>query len=206
MGKKTSPSHTISSINIKITTKIISFNANHQHQRIVQNDLLISVDGNMDQSNKDRSNTLAQLRNVVNDVNVVTQSDKCVNFLTETELIRESVHQVVKQCHPDSIAMSVVARFLAMKHNRESINNSITYCCNGDNGSTINITRFENEHNVKLAIQWCSYPLFIYSLLNSAFRILQAKSLFSLHSSQQVEELHRKQVCNHHGISFIVYR
>jgi alcohol dehydrogenase class IV len=87
MGKKTSPSHTISTINIKITTKIISFNANHQHQRIVQNDLLISVDGNMDQSNKDRSNTLAQLRNVVNDVNVVTQSDKCVNFLTETERI-----------------------------------------------------------------------------------------------------------------------
>jgi tetratricopeptide (TPR) repeat protein len=50
-------------------------------QRIAQNFLLIWVDASIDESSKDCQNTLAQLRSVVNDVNIFTQPDQCMQFL-----------------------------------------------------------------------------------------------------------------------------
>jgi tetratricopeptide (TPR) repeat protein len=50
-------------------------------QRITQNFLLIWVDGSIDEPSKDCQNTLAQLRSIVNDVNIFTQPDQCVQFL-----------------------------------------------------------------------------------------------------------------------------
>ncbi|CAF0714934.1 unnamed protein product [Adineta steineri] len=50
-------------------------------QRIGQNYVLVWVDANIDQTNKDCQNTLTQLRAVVNDVVIFNQSDACVQFL-----------------------------------------------------------------------------------------------------------------------------
>ncbi|CAF1410984.1 unnamed protein product [Adineta steineri] len=54
-------------------------------QRIGQNYVLVWVDANIDQTNKDCQNTLAQLRAVVNDVVIFNQSDACVQFLDKLE-------------------------------------------------------------------------------------------------------------------------
>ncbi|CAF1656913.1 unnamed protein product [Adineta ricciae] len=50
-------------------------------QRMVQNYLLVWVDANIDEKNQDCQNTLTHLRSVVNDVNIYTQPDACVQFL-----------------------------------------------------------------------------------------------------------------------------
>ena len=50
-------------------------------QRIIQGFLLIWVDASIDESNKDCQTTLAQIRGVVNNVNIFTQPDQCIQFL-----------------------------------------------------------------------------------------------------------------------------
>ena len=59
--------------------------ASQPRQRIVQNYVLVWVDAGIDQSNKDNQNTLAQLRSVVNDVTICTQSDQCIQFLNSID-------------------------------------------------------------------------------------------------------------------------
>ncbi|CAF1350022.1 unnamed protein product [Rotaria magnacalcarata] len=54
-------------------------------RRMAQNYLVIWVDGNIDESNDDCQNTLAQLRVVVSDVNVCTIPEQCVEFLNEID-------------------------------------------------------------------------------------------------------------------------
>ncbi|CAF0764713.1 unnamed protein product [Adineta steineri] len=49
--------------------------------QMAQNYLLVWADANIDESNKDCQNTLAQLRAVVNDVFMFTQSNACIQFL-----------------------------------------------------------------------------------------------------------------------------
>jgi tetratricopeptide (TPR) repeat protein len=58
-----------------------SAGAIHPRQRIAQNFLLIWVDASINESKQDCQNTLAQLRSVVNDVNIFTQPDQCMEFL-----------------------------------------------------------------------------------------------------------------------------
>jgi tetratricopeptide (TPR) repeat protein len=60
-------------------------NTTRTRHRIVQNFLLIWVDANIDQSNKDCQNTLAQLRTVVNDVNICTHPEQCIQFLKDVD-------------------------------------------------------------------------------------------------------------------------
>jgi tetratricopeptide (TPR) repeat protein len=55
----------------------------HSRQRITQNFLLIWVDANIDESTENHQSTVAQLRSVVNDVNIFTKWDEAVDFLTE---------------------------------------------------------------------------------------------------------------------------
>jgi hypothetical protein len=55
--------------------------ASSTRKRIVQNFLLVWVDANMDQPNKDCQNTLVQLRSIANDVNIYTEPDQCIQFL-----------------------------------------------------------------------------------------------------------------------------
>ena len=54
-------------------------------QRIVQNFLLVWVDASVDESTSDCQNTLAQLRGVVNDVNIFIQPDQCIQFLNDVQ-------------------------------------------------------------------------------------------------------------------------
>jgi hypothetical protein len=100
---------------------------------------------------------------------------------------------------------------LEIKHNQKSIKNFITYCRNSDYGSLTSITRFEKEYHAQFAIWWYTYPSFIFGLLNSALRLLEADTIinmgFFIHDlHRQIEELHKKQVNSYHGTSFIVHR
>jgi tetratricopeptide (TPR) repeat protein len=63
------------------TTTRASSTTIHNRQRIVQNFLLIWVDASIDQSKKDCQNTLVQLRNIVNDVTICTESEQCIQCL-----------------------------------------------------------------------------------------------------------------------------
>ncbi|CAF0890568.1 unnamed protein product [Adineta ricciae] len=54
---------------------------NQPRQRMVQNYLLVWVDANIDEKNQDCQNTVTHLRSVVNDVNIYTQPDACLQFL-----------------------------------------------------------------------------------------------------------------------------
>jgi tetratricopeptide (TPR) repeat protein len=53
----------------------------HLKQRIVQNYRLIWIDASIDLSQEDYQKTLAQLRDVVNDVEIFTQPNECTHFL-----------------------------------------------------------------------------------------------------------------------------
>ncbi|CAF0771978.1 unnamed protein product [Adineta steineri] len=50
-------------------------------QRMAQNYLLVWVDASIDQTNTDCQNTLTQLRAVINDVTMCSQSNECIEFL-----------------------------------------------------------------------------------------------------------------------------
>ena len=63
------------------TINMTSFTTLHSGQRIVQKFVLVWVDPNIDQPNKDCQNTLAQLQTIGNDVNIYTQPDQCIQFL-----------------------------------------------------------------------------------------------------------------------------
>ncbi|CAF3103640.1 unnamed protein product [Rotaria sp. Silwood2] len=54
-------------------------------QRMAQNFVLIWLDSNNIPDDQICQNSLAQLRNVVNDVNIGTKPDECVDFLTEVD-------------------------------------------------------------------------------------------------------------------------
>ncbi|CAF0779032.1 unnamed protein product [Adineta steineri] len=62
-----------------------SSNIRQPRKRIIQNYLLIWVDASIDQADKDCQNTLAQLKNVVNDVNLCTESDQCIEALNKVD-------------------------------------------------------------------------------------------------------------------------
>lgn len=49
----------------------------------IQNVLLIWLDTNIDDNNADYQNTINQLRRTVNDVNIFTDADPCIDFLTD---------------------------------------------------------------------------------------------------------------------------
>ncbi|CAF1679284.1 unnamed protein product [Rotaria magnacalcarata] len=67
------------------TASCITF---RERRHIAQNFLLLWIDTDIDQSNIYFQTILAQLHSVVNDVNIFTQSDDCVDFLTEISDIR----------------------------------------------------------------------------------------------------------------------
>jgi hypothetical protein len=65
------------------TTTIVSSGTIHPRPRIVENSLVIWIDANNNQSNKDYQNILTCLHNVVNIVHTFTQPDQCIQFLNE---------------------------------------------------------------------------------------------------------------------------
>ncbi|CAF3882578.1 unnamed protein product [Adineta steineri] len=57
--------------------------ASQPQQHIPQNYLLIWVDGNIDEGNKDCQDMLTQLQSVVNDVHTCTEPDQCIQLLNK---------------------------------------------------------------------------------------------------------------------------
>ena len=70
-----------------MTTGAISL-AGQPKRRMAQNYLLIWIDASIDESDKDCQDILTQLRTVVYDINVFTQLDQAIDFLTELEKIK----------------------------------------------------------------------------------------------------------------------
>ncbi|CAF1062420.1 unnamed protein product [Adineta steineri] len=54
-------------------------------QRMVQNYLLIWIDATIDEGKKDCQDTLTQLKNVVNDVNLCTEPNQCIQILNQVD-------------------------------------------------------------------------------------------------------------------------
>jgi hypothetical protein len=61
----------------------VATNADSTKRRIVQNFLLIWMDSSIDQANEDCQNILTQLRSIINDVNMFTQPDECIQLLKD---------------------------------------------------------------------------------------------------------------------------
>ncbi|CAM4851720.1 unnamed protein product, partial [Rotaria magnacalcarata] len=59
--------------------------ATQSRRRMVQNYLVIGVDGNIDENTEDCRNTLAQLRAAVSEVNVCTTPEGCIEFLNKMD-------------------------------------------------------------------------------------------------------------------------
>ena len=247
----------------------------------------------MDQSNEHFQGKLVQLRCIVNDVNLFTQRDECIDFLTEvddkkafllvegalgrriTPLIHDipqldsiyfisrnpsryeqwikewvkvkgvhaeitsicqALQHAAKHCDENETVISFLSLndetssknlnqleptfmytqifkeiLLKMDYDEQSIKNFTTYCRNGDNGSPVNINRFETKYHAESAIWWYTYPSFVYSLLNCALRLLEAETIINMgffirDLDRQIEKLHRKQITDYHDKSFVVYR
>ncbi|UJR13847.1 hypothetical protein I4U23_000857 [Adineta vaga] len=63
----------------------VSKETHRGHRRLdiqkIQNVLLIWLDSNIDDNNEDCQNTMTQLRHIVNDLNIYTDSDRCIQFI-----------------------------------------------------------------------------------------------------------------------------
>jgi len=73
---------------LRIKIKKVQSNSSYQKRCIVQNFLLIWLDVNIDQSTEDCQNTLAQIQTIVNNVNIFTQLNECIKFLTAVNDMR----------------------------------------------------------------------------------------------------------------------
>ncbi|CAF2213502.1 unnamed protein product, partial [Rotaria magnacalcarata] len=80
-SKSTIPKSTVSAATSRTTTS----DTTQPRRRMVQNYLVIWVDGNIDENTEDCRNTLAQLRAVVSEVNVCTTPEGCIEFLNEMD-------------------------------------------------------------------------------------------------------------------------
>ncbi|CAF2128412.1 unnamed protein product [Rotaria magnacalcarata] len=79
--KSTVPKSTASAATSRTTTS----DATQPRRRMVQNYLVIWVDGNIDENTEDCRNTLTQLRAEVSEVNVCTTPEGCVKFLNKMD-------------------------------------------------------------------------------------------------------------------------
>ncbi|CAF2033039.1 unnamed protein product [Rotaria magnacalcarata] len=79
IAKSTVPKLTVSAAETRTTRSDVM----RPRRRVVQNYLVLWVDGNIDENNEDCRNVLAQLRALVNYVNVRTTPEQCVEFLSE---------------------------------------------------------------------------------------------------------------------------
>ena len=66
-----------------VSTSSLGAGTIYPRQRIIQNLLLLWLDTGMDESNKDYQDSLAQLRSAANKINIFTDQDEAIDFLTE---------------------------------------------------------------------------------------------------------------------------
>jgi tetratricopeptide (TPR) repeat protein len=85
MGGQKSKQKISTSSTTAVRTTTASSSVIHSTQRRAQNFLLIWVDANIDESKRDYQHSLVRLRSVVNDVNIFTKPDQCIQFLNDVE-------------------------------------------------------------------------------------------------------------------------
>jgi hypothetical protein len=106
--------------NVASSNAVSRSNALIPRQRIDQKCLLIWMDANIDTSNEDCQDKLAQLRSVINDVNIFTYPEECVDFL------RNVGDRKVCMVAADSIAQHI----LPSVHDIPQLDNIYIYCDN----------------------------------------------------------------------------
>ncbi|CAF1462350.1 unnamed protein product [Adineta steineri] len=72
-----------SKLSVKSSHGATASSVRQSRQRMAQNYLLIWVDTGIDETDKDCQNTLAQLKSVVNDVNLCTEPNQCIQVLNK---------------------------------------------------------------------------------------------------------------------------
>ena len=64
---------------------VVSSDTIHSKRHFTQNYLLLCLDASLDKSNEDYQEKLTQLRTVVDEVNLFSQRDECIDFLTNID-------------------------------------------------------------------------------------------------------------------------
>ncbi|CAF0779103.1 unnamed protein product [Adineta steineri] len=76
---------------VKSSHRATATHVRQSRQRIVQNYLLVWIDASIDEGRKDCQNTLTQLKNVVNNVNLCTEPNQCIQVLNKVDKERAIV-------------------------------------------------------------------------------------------------------------------
>ncbi|CAF1285744.1 unnamed protein product [Adineta steineri] len=282
-----------SQANVKSSRVAAASYVRQPQQRMTLNYLLLWVDTDIDLTDKGCQNTLTQLKNVVNDVNLCTEPNQCIQVLNKFDKERAfvivsgslgqhlvpKIHSIpkldtiyifcgdqsrhegwahnwtkikgvhanikdicqalqlnIKQSNQNSIAMSFVTVnemtstndlnqleptfmytqlfkeiLLNMEHNKQTIEDFITYCRHNNCGSTTIIDRFEQEYHPQSAIQWYTFTPFIYCMLNDSLRWMESNTIIKMgffirDLHEQIQLLYQQQAPNYHYKPFVVYR
>ncbi|UJR19637.1 hypothetical protein I4U23_022771 [Adineta vaga] len=92
----------------------------HLDIRKIQNVLLIWLDSNIDENNKDYENTITQLRCVVNDLNIYTDGAQCIQFI---ETIKDRKACII-------ISGSLGQLIVPSVHNLSQVDSIFIFCGN----------------------------------------------------------------------------
>ncbi|CAF0755033.1 unnamed protein product [Adineta steineri] len=157
-----------------------SSNIRQPRQRMAQNYLVIWVDANIDETNRDCQDTLIQLKNVVNDINLCTQSDQCIQILNQVD------HERVFVITPGSFGEHLVPEI----HDMPKLDAVYILCANKSRheGWTQNWTKIKGVHTnikeicqvLKLAVKQCDRD-------SIAVSFLTANELASTENLNQLE-------------------
>lgn len=86
MGAQKSKENDFVSSTLDISTmRAPSHDIHNSRRRRTQDYLLIWVDATIDESNEDCQNILTQLRNIVDDIKIFTESNQCIEFLKSND-------------------------------------------------------------------------------------------------------------------------
>jgi hypothetical protein len=89
---------------------------------MVQNVLLIWLDSNIEENNKDCCNTISQLRRIVNTINIFTDGDQCVKFIDDIQ--NEKACMIIS----GALGEHMVPRI----HDKLQVNSIFIFCGNKD--------------------------------------------------------------------------
>ncbi|CAF0990214.1 unnamed protein product [Adineta steineri] len=122
----------------------------------------------------------------------------------------------LNQLDPNYIHIKIFKDILLERehYQKQAIEILAVYCCNlySGNINELNvIDEFKSDYDPKHAIWWYTRECFIYQTLNRVLRTLDADIIvrigFFIHDlHQQIDQLHKQQLPNYRGKTFIVYR
>ncbi|CAF4384550.1 unnamed protein product, partial [Rotaria socialis] len=207
--KPTVPKSTVSAATSRTTTS----DAMQSRRRMVQNYLVIWVDGNIDESTEDFRNTLAQLRSVIRDVARECDHDlipmsfvpkRCASDAASNE---QNLNQL-----PPTYMYSVIFQDIVLEiddDDTKSIKALEIYCKKKEIPDT-EINELKRKYHQKSPVWWYTCEMFLYGMLSWGLRSLDMEAMFklgffirSLHL--QLKQLHQKQSAKFKK-SFAVYR